>query len=381
MKLKECLDKYRSEVGEHCEKLGKSTGPWGLGKKCYLSYTKGQGWDGWDVVKLNIIQRFLRAIRLDYKGTHIDLVGRKIARQPLFADKDCLEAIVSHWSKKNLFIQGNCSIDNAKIIGLPETHLKPIYNAAAAQIIKKIYRPGDVILVEAIKAGVKTKAADSAMTSFLSSDFIIRGWEPKNLEISNNIPNLRNEKYNELLSILTKAKTFVGRKLTDEEIDSFETVNNELILKIIDLNLYYKSKNKLVLNAANNINAAFTESKETKRAIIWFMKIMQILALFEKRHTKKYYREMSPEENKAISDNMKARNDSLIAEITKYRNKGKRVFVCAGAAHLLNLVEGDESVEVRKFLSKDSYCHIVSRLHYGSTIVSPEETVSTVLPG
>lgn len=376
MKLNECLDKYRSEIGEHCENLGKSSGPWGLGKKCYLSYKKGQRWE---VVKLNVLQRFLRFTLLFYKETHINLVGRKIARLKIEADHDCLDLIVSKWSRKNLIFQGNSDIKRAKIIGLPENHLKPIYNAATARIIKKLYQPGDIILIEGWKAGNKITArkAGMHMTAFLPEDLIVRGWEPQNLEELIKVPNASKEKYKILLSYLDVLKTINIREYSDDEINSYESLKNEIIAKISELNLFYKSKNKWVLNAADYINAVFLDFKETKKPLKFLVGIMDVFIILEERHRKAFYQNISWEEKIEISNNMKARNDSLNAQITKYRNKGKRVFVCAGASHLLHFEKNDNCKEVRELLVKDAYCHVVYRAGYSrKTIVSKEESIS-----
>jgi hypothetical protein len=68
MKLSDCLVKNSSILGPHCTNLGKNTGSFFLGhRKILLSYTDK---NGWEVLKLNIFQIFLRNVLGAYKSTH-----------------------------------------------------------------------------------------------------------------------------------------------------------------------------------------------------------------------------------------------------------------------------------------------------------------------
>lgn len=80
------------------------------------------------------------------------------------------------------FAFGNANLENARIICLTEFHNLPLDQMAIGNFINTHYRPGDVILVEALAAGVETQAKNHRRTQFVHPYCPVQGWEPEDFD-------------------------------------------------------------------------------------------------------------------------------------------------------------------------------------------------------
>ncbi len=389
--LKVCLENRKNELGDQCEKLGKTSGFFGLGRKVYLSYSKDKGWE---VVKLNIIERIFRSFGA-YESTRLNRVARKIVKDaPDEVTKFVLSKILSKWRHKYISIIGNCNIGEAKVIGFPEKHTDQVYRAAASQIFSEQHQKGDVILVESLEAGKKSKTESFSMTKFLTPELKIRGWEPKNFaekrgpsyansikkekDLSDQIENflmliVKNfiPEEEASLEIIKNPKHLLARLMnktySEEAILEIEKKLPEFILKIEEMNRYYKLKGNFVKDASKTLQTTFntfktsSSSEKTVSLFSFIIEFLRILSIFEKARDLAYFKDMQEEDRKLTSEGFSDRDVSLAGEINKYREKGKRVFVFAGAAHLI--FKGLPIQKLQECLAKEK--HALVTLKYG----------------
>lgn len=384
--LRQCLESNQMKFEGH------STHPkrFSFGIKTYLSYSKRKGWD---VVQLNFLQRLFRSFGA-YKSTRLDLIAKKAVKiAPDEVTKGAIDHILSKWRRKNIEITGNCAIHEANVIGFPENHLDRVYRAASAQIFKEQYKAGDIILVEACDAGEKLHAKASGMTQFLPPDLEVQGWEPSDFTKNPSPGHLEFQKKKKELADLLKDfgdllrkhflpdqdenilkdterffQHFLKLSCSDEAIHEFEKKLPDLIQKIEVLNKYFQVKHSSVKDASKHLKMAYREFKESAaggklklfgRFICLFA---EIACRFEKKGNKPYYRSKIEGDTESIEAYFPLRDISLASEIDKYRKEGKRVFVYAGAAHLIP--KWGSIPKVMASLAKEKHVLVTSKNGY-----------------
>lgn len=146
MKLTECLVKHNSLIGPVCNGLGKSRGSFFGRTKVMLSFSDKKGWN---ILKLNLCQLFLRKVFGAYSSTHLNRVTKKINEIDLAPNEAACQArIQTLWTKKKVIGKGNTNLSDAKVICFAETHDDLSFRATIAQTVNAMYRPGDIVLVE-----------------------------------------------------------------------------------------------------------------------------------------------------------------------------------------------------------------------------------------
>lgn len=379
MKLTDCLTKNRDLLGSNCENLGKtkhSCSSWN--SKTLLSYK-----NGWKVLELNRFQLFLRKIFGAYKSTHLNHITENIFKlkeiEITEKTKTCQEKIVALWAKKNLIGLGNSNLSESTVIGVAEDHTDECFRAAVAYLFNARFnlkqedgnQKGDIILVEGLEVGKEKKREDHCQTKYLKSECMVRGWEPKNFESLNGSSFKKSEeKYEELVKGIKHFEDIKTKKdFTEAELAALKIKLDEFVEKINNLNKYYKSKSEKVLNAGKILEYSFEKLKNKmlsseieKQGLVLYAVIINILQELEKNQEKALHKNMTHKEKQQIMKAIKKRNASLIAEINKYREEGHRVFIFAGASHLLQFPKPYRSCKaVKECLHKNKFTIVTKR--------------------
>lgn len=442
-KLSSCLKVNNQILGPDCANLGKSTGSFLCRRKIMLSYTNERGWE---VLRLNIVQLFLRFLGF-YKHTQLNFIAQKINNlatsskafeaskkiydnlkssddlddinkiiPPFIVTKlneveiyddiqSCVSRIRKIWTKSNtlsnnVIALGNTNILQAEIIGFAESHLNESFIASAVQIINTLYREGDIILLEALKAGEVINSYRN-----LNTNCIIRGWEPENIEMAchkrskqiekqlldglDGVTNVmmeldiykevkRNQESEEVLSSEESEVEWEWdlekNPLSEAELDLLEKQLETSIQKIHELNKYYRSDSPEVLQADEILRKIFKQVKEGTgiRSVLNALGCLSLIQSFIYTtfgiDKKAFYKNMTEDDIKEIDETIKKRNASLVAEIKKHSKKGKKVFVVAGASHLLNFPDQINCDEVKKTLHEHKFIIITAKNLYDRTV-------------
>jgi hypothetical protein len=360
MKLNECLNKYKEILGHEYSNLGKKTGFGCGGRKVMLAYSKKHGWS---VKKLNILQLFFRNFLGAYKSTRLNHVVKKLNK--LDAPSKEIEALrdklLPRWSKKNVIRLGNAPLEEANVIGFPEDHLDVSYRAATVKTINEMYQDGDVVLVEGVARD--QDGSNHQQVSGLKPGCLVRGWEPDNFEELYGNPGKRNKEiFNSVFSLYKAIDKIMPKekgKLTEQELADVKVFVDKLKVKIPEANKYYKSKMLGVLNAATFLENWFdrlkkgTLSVEKNDGNVFRYLLKELIQALCKNSEKAFHKNITREEVRFIMKGVQARNASLIHEIKKYRSQGRRVFVIAGAFHLLHLPKEQHCKVVKEGLATE----------------------------
>lgn len=377
MELPDCLAKNRVILGPKCNNLGKKSRSFLLGgHKVFLSYTNK---NGWEVLKLNIFQIFLRSVFGVYKSTHLDAIAKKFNKLKLTSDlQDCHARIQACWTRKNLIGLGNAPSSEAKVICFPEQHGDSTYRASIAQLINSLYKEGDVVLVEGLEAGEVIPANSHQQTRNVKPNCIVNGWEPENYKTLNDaFFKEANAKYKELEACCHYFRDNLRMKgnMTAEEIITIKLKLDDLVEKIKNLNEYYKSQSNLILGAKKIFEDVFEKLKNgtlsecgSHGAVLYYI-ITCILRELEKNQEEALYKNETPEALKEVFKSVPLRNASLVKEIIKHRQEGRKVFVVAGASHLLEYPSPYVGCkEVHEALKKDKFILIPSKSLFNAKI-------------
>lgn len=204
------------ELGSNYQFLGKSQGSFLKRKKSFLSYNNKTGWD---VIRLNAIQLFLRKYFGFYRSTHLKTIAKawsKVSQNKEYRDNKLNKRIHSLWEKKfpnKIFpyalALGNSSLEKAEVICIAEQHGLKSSKEVMAHIINRYYREGDIILLESLKAGTE-KRAEEIFGPLLKKGLIVKGWDVEGLD---SIFNTVDKKYEELIKRKEEiVKLFPGKQ-------------------------------------------------------------------------------------------------------------------------------------------------------------------------
>lgn len=330
-----------------------------FGRKAFFSLNK----TGLSIIKLNPFQLFLRNTFGFYKNTHLTHVFKYLSKKKSKAEGIVLPfylRMAKIWTEKYLKWVGNASVRDAKVICFGERHGDRAFRAAVQQFINENYREGDIVLIEGVKAGEIVKPRDTQLTRELKENCLVMGWEPQNFkELNQNGLGVHKAKYQELLALIKLFETTFPENclFNPTEIsllkNSFEEIGN----KILELNQYYQSKTPGVKNVKNffsNLLQHVIEQKFQEPRICVLYAISKILSELEKVQEKALYKNLSSEANESLMKNASLRDPSLIHEISKYRQEGRRLFVIGGLAHFLQTPYTSEN-QVKKELAKHQF--------------------------
>lgn len=197
------------------------------------------------------------------------------------------------------------------------------------------------------------------MVRGLKEECIIQGWEPENFEELNGAAfSDHNAKCKQLKDLYKSFKQEVptGRPLTPQEFDLIEKKVKTILDQVSQLNKYYQSKSPGILNAPAifaNIMKKASSDEDPGPLLLYAM--LKILRELEKCQEKALYKNMKAEHTRLVLKNGPVRDKSLIKEINKYRNLGKRVFVVAWMSHILQMPRHGNNLPVRECLQKHRF--------------------------
>lgn len=374
IKLAEAIDQNKGILGAQCNSLGKAQGRLFGSRKVYASYDAKCGWG---FVQLNLFQRLARKLFGCYSSTRLKTITKKVSELQI-KDKPINEnflcKINSVWQKtyqsqpfpSPLLFFGNAKkkVEKAQVFCFAESHGNLLMRKAQGKFINKHYNPEtDIILVEGFVSGKVVSAKESQMTQYVDKSYKVQGWEPKEWE--------------ELRSKLSFHKKFDGMKKIEEEIllsliatlpneahpsraafKDYETKLKELQPQIKEFVSYYvkdtKSQDQAIdqLNKLHEVVLSLGESAATLK--VAFAQIMKTIRV---DNEKAIYRYVTPEDMKLLKTTFNNRNISLCTDLKKYADQGKRIFLIAGAAHLLQEKNMPNIDIVNKALGR--YQHVI----------------------
>ena len=334
----------------------------------------------WEILKLNVLQLFFRKHFGFFKSTHLNYLSDKsVSVKPSEETKKIHEYVQKNWFNSNIVCLGNSSIDDADVICFAERHGDYSFRTSVGKMINKHYRVGDVVLVEGLEAGKQVKPGEHQMVKTVDPHCHVQGWEPENFARENGSAFSESKlKYQQLMDSVSYFKELDNKDAFSGK--NLETIKEKVKVfknKVKELNKYYQSKSKWILNcdqildhALDGINAG---KYQDPLPVLVYM-IHSIAGELEKEQEKALYSNMTPEKIAEIKKNVGPRNISLVNEIDKFSEQGKKVFVIAGASHLLQFptpayVDCDivrEALQKRKFAiitRKNELNHTVVKLN------------------
>lgn len=388
LNINEFVLQNKNILGENCENLGKYIPTGIFWNKFYLSYDKQ---NRWNVKSLNLVQIVLRKYFNCYKDTHLEPIIRKLTHQQIKYDIFCPsinERFRAIWAcahpQKNYppiaYFFGNSSIAEAQVICLCDYHQDPAHQRIMGSLIDRLYNENDIVLVEGNEINDEVNSRKHFQTRFINSSVNVEGWEPygyhenqKNIFPAGII----------LSSKLDKVKVKILEWTISNNLDIIESACNDLLALLEELEtkkeILKNQKNSLVLQINNFLHdlSKKTIDKEKKNSNL------QTNTFFNETLTSLVFGQFSNFTHNAILKNnalnfidkiallitqivadtpldrkqwhllleeVTQRNISLISQINKWTSLGKRVFVCAGAAHLLSFPKF-ENFNIQKELS------------------------------
>ena len=338
--LLECLQTNQTILGNQCINLGQSIKTGWLGyHKIFLAYDNSTGWK---ITQLNILQLFLRKIFNFYKETHLNEVF-KMCRN-LSTDHsqiaDCQRRIQAQWDKKNLSNLGNANLSNAQVICFAESHEDESFRSRISHIIDTYYREGDIILVEGLAANETEKRKEHDQTFLIKRECLIQGWEPVNFD---NLPGnkyaLAEMQYRQYQKQSKQIQELCQTELTNEQLVKLEKKIKSFLQSMNQVHIYYETPIKLRKKREDIVNEYFNQIKaqhlpndRKKEALFLKYVIYRLVEPLNKEWRKHYQKNKGSIEFNQV---LEQRNHSLIQKIAKHAQINQRIFVIAGASHLL----------------------------------------------
>lgn len=379
MILSECLLKNKYDLGVGSANLGKSQGCFLCRYKIFLAYSDETGWK---IVRLNLIQLFFRRCFGAYKSTHFEyIVSRLNDIRVDAATQSCQSRIRQIWNKKHLVWLGNVPPSEAQVICFAEAHGDKSFRTGISELINAGYKEGDIVLLEGLKAG----AIDSGpyrhqQAEYLKRECVTQGWEPENfeelVEVAHKTAFAWKAKMKTCMEDLVRDLRTKG-EFTAEELEALKVKLKKFGEEVKILNTYYQSKSELVLNIDDNIDdlfkkvAAGTLSTVGDHGQLLKVILLCALAKLEENQEDANYTnaKLTPEEISTLMSGVGPRNASLVSEIDKNRRLGKKVYVIAGASHLLNYPSPYvECTIVKEMLHKEKFVIITKMSMYSESI-------------
>ncbi|HEV8051981.1 MAG TPA: hypothetical protein VGP47_05755, partial [Parachlamydiaceae bacterium] len=283
------------------------------------------------------------------------------------------------------FFVGNSNIENAEVIGIGQLFSDPNNSKFCGKILSQHYREGDIILIEGIDAGKRVHRGQNPQTDFLTKPAEMYGWEPVgyealNAQVFETAITIENQfkacsilalklinnhhflfdplEFERLFPRDNSLSSNPNRDSQDLEISQIEKdkIWQELFTDVMErlLKTMYKIENYASdSHTPDSVNNFTTHPENTQ--VGEFKKNYQIFQQSQKRpedctilakslqsiftscldafQKSKYRNKWTAIQNNFFRDTWDVRQNSLLNEIENYRGLGKRVLVCAGAAH------------------------------------------------
>jgi hypothetical protein len=375
MSLANVLTANKHILGANYENLGRARG--GFRKKTYLSCNN----KNWTLVQLNLLQRILRKIGF-YHSTHdknILLAKAKYEHRYHWKDERLDARMQALWNRTHphkkfpLFskdeitkkpaakvrIDGNCTSEKkVKIFCFAEKHTKSDFRGYTAKTINRLYRPGDIILVESVENTEKGYVRDCSSRSLkdINPDFEVQGWDLRvKIEGFNKVNNKVNEfdeLFKPILDIPKDTPRAQRRQIWTQTLEKLREKMPEFV------NFFYKDniQNAKKVEIDAKLESLLKKLKVGEPCAKEFADFRSIVEDFYKQIPKARYRHFTREDDRKVFATFQARNQSMIEVIQKHRAAGKRIFILGGCAHFLNTERGQmNSLPVQKELKKHKY--------------------------
>ncbi len=344
-----------SLLGKNFEKLGVSQGSICWNRTSYIAYDETKKNDKWSIVTLNPIQKLSRNLFGFYSSTHLNTIAPALPRsifnhshEPLYGNP-LLMRIQKLWSKayrnkpfpsNYVLTAGNATLEDAKIICLAEIHTNKADRKIIATIIKRMYQPGDVILLENLSAG---KSVNEINLNFfydgrLKNEYTLEGWDIPSMESTE--PLELEEKLQHILNIP------VIPHFNNKDLNKLKQKVDAFIEEIIESINFYMSdenvlKSKFVVEFPKTIKRCFEDLKVNKDSNSFSILIKElkksVKAIKPFIMKRQYARaQQHPRYLREVEETFFERNKSLVDQALKHVENGKRVFVIAGRYHFFN---------------------------------------------
>lgn len=264
---------------------------------------------------------------------------KAVSKMPVFG-----EEVGSWWPSQYFVTLGNTDPSKAEVICFGEKHGDKTARKAMWKFINANYRPGDLVLIEGQDHG-KILDHDCQLTRKLREDICVQGWEPTNHEAFQNTIAVEHRRMvdrlyamqNRITELLPTTPNYTDSDLQplEDELKGFEAeytliangfhakdLNPVRINQVVQES-FQKLKNKTLSDSDSHVN-------------VFHLVVLHVLNFLEKRAESARFKDISKEDLIRIKEGGHARNVSLSEQIQKHAAPGKRVFVVAGVAHLLN---------------------------------------------
>jgi len=326
-------------------------------KKILLSYSVKKGLK---ICKLNLFQLFLRKYFGLFKSTHLNKVFEKSGEiAPEYAIENWYDHINFAWGKKNVKYVGNSKILDANVICFAEEHADRAFQIFTAYLINKMYSEKDIVLAECVEAGKTIDREELFGPNRLRSNICIQGWEPENFEeIQGSAMKTLRKKIREAEQAASCFKQFADLKIfRNESLSELKKKLEDFSKKIISLNQYFNSCDHRILEIKKFTEALFKEAEKnqlTGKAIL--CTVFNLVMILTKNCEESFQKNVSSEEFSEIKKFVPERNKSLSDRIQILTKSPRKVFVIAGAYHLLKSPSTVVSCKVvRKTLKKNNF--------------------------
>jgi hypothetical protein len=360
--LHKVLSNNKTLLGDQYQNLGKSTGSFLYKKRIFLAYNEKK--NEFDVVTLNVIQIFLRNVFGFYKSTRLAVVanawdGYKIDNEKLPKELDALDQkLHSAWKRKYpkaafptyaIFLATDSS-QNPRIIAGADIHTDDILHKVFGRTINQHYKPGDLVIVEGVRAGIVTTKRQGA-TQHIKESVLLQGWEPEGFEKSTVFDKTIKEVVNPMEQTWVKLRAAVPK---DDNFSDQDLIPLEQAIKEFSeaMGQAYAHNYSNAQERENQLSAdreflrksyaklkdkSFPQGEKATRGQMWLAIIAQgiLLKVSDKTEKAKY----DHVTKKGWKDAVKRggiRNASLADQIENALKSGRRVMLTAGALHLIN---------------------------------------------
>lgn len=387
--LLECIHDNSVLLGLDLANIGKKVS-W-IGHKVFFTHNPK---DGWNVVKLNIFQLFLRKVFGCYKESHFNEVFKQwhhFKKENIQEFQDIRNAensqnLASHlqrlssrltaiWSKQHLVAYGSSKLTQAQVFCFAEIHGDIKFREATAKIIKDNYREGDIILVEGLESGKIDLEMNSQFSKYYKNgNYLIQGWEPAGYEAwAKQIFRATEDQYSKAVKLLEEIqnKTPKGKDYTSKDLEGLKEVMDRFYEEYRSIAKHFLLEDNEIEEALRRVKFFYNKLEKHDKVFdqimdgdhFWGLVALEMYEL-EKRREKVRYHHLSKADGINVVESLQKRNASLIAEIKKYQKLGKKVFVVGGIFHFLNHSFKVESLaEIKAFLNKHPHI-IITRDRY-----------------
>lgn len=296
-----------------------------------------------------------------YRSTHLKVMANRWALLPENVKNEQLnERIKEIWDKAHPhqifpenFCFGNSTPKRAQLFCFAEDHTNMTFRKFIGETIDKHYRPGDIILVEGVDAGtsIKTKLTAADRVTKATSAM---GWDQEVLQ-NGTFPEYE-EKYKRLTTVVMEIEHRINKnkiyynKTHDADIKRMTDAYEEFATYVIADPAELARRKGIIKELIDDFkNGKFNESV----FVFTFLELSRELEVKGNQGAK--YRHETAVDRRLLKKTFQPRNVSLCKEIDKHTKQGRRVFLIAGAAHLISLNKDFPIADVKKCINKKPF--------------------------